>query len=137
MSSFLLYTYLCETNLELVFEKISCKISKNWIFSKLIGLGLNCTYKFEVRFTKSPSAGRERNKVLEDLEKNNFLWALRFWDYWIGGKSTSIPTNLKLQQDTLNQIFNKCIIFLPFDMCYMILPWYLHSIYIFCIIYQL
>ena len=30
-----------------------------------------------------------------------------------------------------------CILFLPFDRCYMILPCYLHSIYIFCIIYWL
>ena len=30
-----------------------------------------------------------------------------------------------------------CILFLPFDRCNMILPCYLHSIYIFCIIYRL
>ena len=30
----------------LVFEKISCKMSKNWTFQKIIGLGLNFTYEF-------------------------------------------------------------------------------------------
>ena len=34
----------------MVFEKILCKMGKNWIFSKNIGLGLNCTYEFEVRY---------------------------------------------------------------------------------------
>ena len=32
----------------LVFEKNSCKMSKNWTFQKNIGLGLNFTYEFEV-----------------------------------------------------------------------------------------
>ena len=32
----------------LLFEKISCKMSKNWSFTKIIGRGLNCTYEFEV-----------------------------------------------------------------------------------------
>ena len=32
----------------LVFEKCSCKMSKNWTFQKIIGLGLNFTYEFEV-----------------------------------------------------------------------------------------
>ena len=32
----------------LVFEKISCKMSKNWSFIKIIGRGLNFTYEFEV-----------------------------------------------------------------------------------------
>ena len=32
----------------LVFEKFSCKMSKNWTFWKIIGLGLNFTYEFEV-----------------------------------------------------------------------------------------
>ena len=32
----------------LVCEKISCKMSKNWSFIKIIGRGLNFTYEFEV-----------------------------------------------------------------------------------------
>ena len=32
----------------LVFEKCSCKMSKKWTFQKIIGLGLNFTYEFEV-----------------------------------------------------------------------------------------
>ena len=32
------------------FEKISCKMSKDWFFSKIIGPGFNCTYEFEVRY---------------------------------------------------------------------------------------
>ena len=32
----------------LVFEKKSCKMSKNWTFQKNFGLGLNFTYDFEV-----------------------------------------------------------------------------------------
>ena len=32
----------------LVFEKKSCKMSKNWTFQKNIGMGLNFTYEFEV-----------------------------------------------------------------------------------------
>ena len=32
----------------LVFDKISCKMSKNWSFIKIIGQGLNFTYEFEV-----------------------------------------------------------------------------------------
>ena len=36
----------------LVFEKCSCKISKNWTFQKFIGLGLNFTYEFKVFFTQ-------------------------------------------------------------------------------------
>ena len=32
----------------LVFEKNSGKMSKNWTFQKIIGLGLNFTYEFEV-----------------------------------------------------------------------------------------
>ena len=32
----------------LVFEKNSCKMSKNWSFIKIIGCGLNFTYEFEV-----------------------------------------------------------------------------------------
>ena len=32
----------------LVFEKMSCKMSKNWSFIKIIGRGLNFTYEFEV-----------------------------------------------------------------------------------------
>ena len=34
----------------LVFEKFPCKISKNWTFQKIIGLGLNFTYEFGVCF---------------------------------------------------------------------------------------
>ena len=31
----------------LVFEKCLCKMSKNWTFQKIIGLGLNFIYEFE------------------------------------------------------------------------------------------
>ena len=34
----------------LVLEKISFKMSKNWNFVNIIGLGLNFTYEFEVCF---------------------------------------------------------------------------------------
>ena len=34
----------------LVFEKMSCKMSKNWSFLKIIGRGLNFTYEFEVSY---------------------------------------------------------------------------------------
>ena len=34
----------------LVFEKIVCKMSKNWICSKNIDRGLKLTYEFEVRY---------------------------------------------------------------------------------------
>ena len=36
-----------------------------------------------------------------------------------------------------SHIYPKCIVFLPFDRCYRILPCYLHSSYIICIIYRL
>ena len=32
----------------LVLEKKSCKMSKNWTFQKIIGLGLNFSYEYEV-----------------------------------------------------------------------------------------
>ena len=35
----------------LVFEKLSFKMSRNWTFVKVIGLVLNFTYDFEVRFS--------------------------------------------------------------------------------------
>ena len=38
----------------LVFEKNSCKMSKNWSFIKIIGLGLNFTYEFEVCYALPP-----------------------------------------------------------------------------------
>ena len=34
----------------LVFEKNSFKMNKNWNFVKNIGLGLNFTYEFKIRF---------------------------------------------------------------------------------------
>ena len=34
----------------LIFENFPCKMSKNWTFQKIIGLGLNFTYEFEVCF---------------------------------------------------------------------------------------
>ena len=37
----------------LVFETFSCKMSKNWTFQKIIGLGLNFTYEFEVCSNKN------------------------------------------------------------------------------------
>ena len=37
----------------LVFEKFSCKMSKNWTFQKNIFLGLNFTYEFEVCYKHS------------------------------------------------------------------------------------
>ena len=36
-----------------------------------------------------------------------------------------------------SNIYPICILFLPFDRCYMILPCYLHNIDIFCFIYRL
>ena len=38
---------------------------------------------------------------------------------------------MKSRQHSVNQIFNQNAVFLSFDRCYMILPCYLHSIYIF------
>ena len=42
----------------LVFEKYSCKMSKNWTFQKIMGLGFNFTYEFEVCLI-------QRNKKVE------------------------------------------------------------------------
>ena len=51
----------------LVFEKKSCKMSKNWTFQKIIGLGPNFTYEFEVcsNFFDSISASdlRTQNRI--------------------------------------------------------------------------
>ena len=44
----------------LVFEKFSCKMSKNWTFPKIIGLGLNFTYEFEVCFNV-----KKRNNIFK------------------------------------------------------------------------
>ena len=41
----------------LVFVKISCKMSKNWIFSKIIGRGLKWTYEFKVRYMQDVYIG--------------------------------------------------------------------------------
>ena len=40
----------------LFFEKNSCKMSKNWTIQKIIGLGLNFTYEFEVCYTENSIA---------------------------------------------------------------------------------
>ena len=41
----------------LVFENISCKMSKNWSLKKIIGRGLNFTYEFEVCYKQIVVAG--------------------------------------------------------------------------------
>ena len=48
---FPLSSHACKLFYLLVFEKVSCKMSKNIIFLKIIGLGLNFTYEFEVCYT--------------------------------------------------------------------------------------
>ena len=48
---FFLSDLACKLVNLLFFEKISCKKSKNWTCQKIIGLGLNFTYEFEVCFT--------------------------------------------------------------------------------------
>ena len=58
----------------LVFEKILYKMSKNWVFSKIIGLGLNCTYEFEVCYIL-----RERKSHKD--EYNEYMQAISF-KYW-------------------------------------------------------
>ena len=54
----------------LVFEKILSKMSKNWTFSKTIGLGLNCTYEFEVHSRQSSS---DRRILTKSMKKAFFI----------------------------------------------------------------
>ena len=44
----------------LVFEKNSCKMSKNWSFIKIIGRGLIFTYEFKVSFRQRYGQIKER-----------------------------------------------------------------------------
>ena len=62
-----------------------------------------------------------------DLEKNIFLWTLKFWEYRFGGKNMYITTNSKLRQNSVNQIFypNAFFFFLLTGAI-----WYYHAIYI-------
>ena len=49
-----------------------------------------------------------RHLISTDLEKKVHT----FWEYWFGGKSLLIKTNLKLQQDCVNQLSNQNAFFL-------------------------
>ena len=50
--------------------------------------------------------------IRPDLEKNSFLWTLKIWEYRFGGKIAKITTNLKLRQNSVNQIFNLNALFI-------------------------
>ena len=56
-----------------------------------------------------------------------FFWTLKFLEYWFGGKSALTMTNLKMQQDSVNQIFNPNAFFFFFLTG---ATWYYHGIYI-------
>ena len=54
----------------LVFEKISYKMSKNWTFQKIIGLGVNFTYEFEV-CSKQDVSCKEASTEVRRIESND------------------------------------------------------------------
>ena len=60
----------------LVFEKFSCKMSKNWNFQIIIGRGLKFTYEYEVCFIGQPRLHRVCQKSFHKfkLEEVSMKW---------------------------------------------------------------
>ena len=83
-------------------------------------------YKYIIFFISNIIKSLNKYLFTQRCKKHFFLSILKIWELEFGGKIAEITTKSKLWQDCVNDIFN-----------YMILPLYLHSIYISCIIYRL
>ena len=78
-----------------------------------------------------------QNSIISRL---GFFFFCELWNFGstdLAEKTLWITTNLKLRQNSVNEILNPKAFFLPFERCYLILQYYLHTIYTFCIIYRL
>ena len=86
----------------LVFENISCKMSKNWIFSKIIGLGVNCTYEFEVRFIQTSVLRAVWSPLERTFVRGGFITSNRILYFMKFNSLRSISNLMKLAADLSN-----------------------------------
>ena len=80
----------------------------------------------------------ETNYLVSRLDKNHFCVNSEILELQIWRKKRVNYDKFEFVKKLRKwNILPMCILFLPFDRCYMILPCYLQSIYIICIIYRL
>ena len=80
----------------------------------------------------------KRPRSPQSQQTRFFLWTLTFGNTDLaGGKTRNYNKFEIVKKQRKSNIQPTCILFLPFDRCYMILPCYVYSIDIFSFIYRL